>query len=297
MVRCMKRAPFWVAGVLAAVGMAGAQEPAAAAPELRVMTFNVRYGTADDGPNHWEKRREFVLETIRAFDPDLLGTQEPLVFQRDYFAEHLTNLAVLGIGREDGKDRGETTTLLYRRDRFELLGSGHFWISETPEAPGSKSWDSSLPRMATWVRLRDRQDPSARPIFFVNTHLDHRGAEARRQGALLLRRRLQAESTACRLVITGDFNAGEGSLPHLALFGEQDSAASPVRDAYRAARPTPAADEGTFSDFRHNATGGPRIDWIGVSPDWAVRAAEIVRSHRDGHTPSDHFPVTAILGR
>src|SRR5690242_18659922 len=122
-----------------------------AARDLRVMSYNIRYGTAPDGENHWDRRKDFLAETIRVFAPDLLGTQETLAAQRDLLAEKLPEYDHLGVGREDGRDQGEMAALFYKRDRFEKLGGGHFWLSETPDKPGSKSWDSALPRMVTWV--------------------------------------------------------------------------------------------------------------------------------------------------
>ena len=262
---------------------------------MRVMSFNIRYGTARDGSNHWEKRRDLLVGTIQAFAPDLLGTQETLDFQRDFLAAALPGHAVLGVGREDGRTKGEMTALLYRRDRFDLLEGGHFWLSETPDQPGSKSWDSSLPRMATWARLRDRRAPEARPLLFINTHFDHQGAQARLESARLLRARVETALSSNRVLVTGDFNAGEGSPPYLALFGAGAGATAPLRDSWRLVHPRPAAAEGTFNGFEAGATGGARIDWIGVSRGWRVESALIDHTVREGRTPSDHFPVTAVL--
>jgi endonuclease/exonuclease/phosphatase family metal-dependent hydrolase len=265
------------------------------ASDVRVMSFNIRYGTAQDGENHWDKRKEFLVETIKAFDPDLLGTQETLGFQRDYLAENLPGYDVLGVGRDDGREGGEMTALYFKRARFEKLEGGHFWLSETPEKPGSKSWDAALTRMATWVKLRDRRDPQSRPLVFVNTHFDHRGERARLEAARLLRRRVAEWGRTCRVVVTGDFNAGEGSEPYQALFGAGEDGPSPLSDAYRAAYPGRDRREGTFTGFKAEATDGPRIDWIGVSREWRVVSAAIDRTARDGRLPSDHFPVTAVL--
>lgn len=260
--------------------------------EMRVMSFNIRYGTANDGENHWDKRKDFLLETIRAFKPDLLGTQETLGFQRDYLAAHLPDYEVLGVGRDDGKEKGEMTALYFRRDRFEKLAGGHFWLSETPDIAGSKSWDAALTRMVTWVKLRDRRQPKNRPLMFFNTHFDHRGVQARIEAAKLLRQRVVTAAQTCRVIVTGDFNAGDDSEPYHAFFAGTDA---PVQDTFRLAHPTRAAAEGTFSGFQATNTSGPRIDWIGASRDWQVSKAAIDRTARDGHTPSDHFPVTAVL--
>lgn len=263
--------------------------------DVRVMSYNIRYGTANDGEDHWDKRKEFLIATIRAFDPDLLGTQETLGFQRDYLAAQLTGYDVLGVGRDDGKEKGEMTALYFKRSRFEKLNAGHFWLSETPDQPGSKSWDAALTRMVTWVKLRDRQAPKEKPLVFFNTHFDHRGEQARLEAARLLRRRVAESSQTCHVIVSGDFNGGEDSAPYHAFFDALDGKPGPVTDVYRTAQPTRAANEGTFSGFKANATSGPRIDWIAVSAEWAVVSAAIDHTARDGHTPSDHFAMTAVV--
>jgi 6-phosphogluconolactonase (cycloisomerase 2 family)/endonuclease/exonuclease/phosphatase family metal-dependent hydrolase len=263
--------------------------------DLRVMSFNIRYGTANDGPNHWDKRRDDLLANIKAIDPDLLGTQETLKFQRDWLAEKLPQYGWLGIGRDDGNDRGEMMALYYKKDRFTKLDGGHFWLSETPEIVGSKSWDSSLPRMVTWVKLRDKTDLHSKPIVFFNTHFDHQGETARQESAKLLRRKVSEVGYAARVIVTGDFNADEGSGPYRNLFAPIEKVPSPLLDTFRTVHPERDADEGTFSGFQADAIHGARIDWIGVSRDWEIRKATIDRTSKEGRTPSDHFAVTATL--
>ncbi len=284
--------------VAAAVVLSAIAAPAAFSAEpLRVMTFNIRYGTAKDGENHWDKRKEFLVETIKAFDPDLLGTQETLGFQRDFLAQQLAGYGVAGVGRDDGKEQGEMMALYFKQARFEKLGEGHFWLSETPDVVGSKGWDTSLPRMATWVRLQDRENKSAPPILFVNTHFDHMGRVARLESAKLLRQQIESLASGAAVILTGDFNSGEGSEPYKALFTEAAGKPSPVIDAYRAARPERKPNEGTSTPFDVTKTTGSRIDWIGASRDWKIVSIEIDRTHKDGRTPSDHFPVKAVLER
>ena len=263
--------------------------------DVRVMSFNIRYGTADDGENRWERRKEFLIETVKAFDPDLLGTQETVGFQRDYLAQQLPDYGCLGVGRNDGRESGEMMALYFKRARFEQLAGGHFWLSETPDQAGSKSWDSSLPRMVTWVKLRDRRAAETPPILFLNTHFDHLGKQARVESARLLRRQIPALGQGCRVIVTGDFNAAEGSEPYRALFGQFEDQPSPVVDTLRAVHPQAGPSEGTFSGFKADSISGARMDWIGVSRDWRIVQAEIDRTSRDGRTPSDHFPVTAVL--
>lgn len=262
---------------------------------VKVMSFNLRYGTARDGDNVWDNRKELVAKTIRAFDADLLGTQETLGFQRDYVLEKCPGYEGLAVGREDGAERGEMTPVFWKKDRFEKLDGGHFWLSEQPDVPGSVSWDSSLTRMASWVKLRDRQQPNAPTILFLNTHFDHRGREARFQSAALIRKWLGEHGEGCRLVVTGDFNAGEASQPYLALFGEVQEKPSPVVDTFRVANRERSDNEGTFNGFKPDAIDGARIDWIAVSRDWSIPSATIDRTTSEGRTPSDHFPVTATL--
>ena len=253
--------------------------------DVRVMSFNIRYGAAHDGENHWDRRREFLVETIRAFDPDLLGTQETLGFQRDYLADKLAEYDHLGVGRDDGRERGEMMALYYKRDRFEKLDGGHFWLSETPEKIGSKSWGSSLPRMVTWVKLRDRRLPKAPPLVFFNTHFDHQEATARLESSRLLRRQIALLAKDSAVVVAGDFNADDGSPPYRALFDPAEQQASVIVDSYRTTNPDRRPAEGTFTGFKADASGGPRIDWIGVSRDWQIRSAAIDRTARDGRTP------------
>lgn len=269
---------------------------AAAESDVRVLSYNVRYGTAKDGANHWDKRREWLADTIRGLKPDLLGTQETLGFQRDYLAEQLPEFAHFGVGRDDGKEQGEMMALFYRRDRYEKLDGGHFWLSETPDKIGSKSWDSSLPRMVTWVKLRDRRARDLPPILFLNTHFDHLGETARVESSKLIRRKLAELAKDAAVIVTGDFNAGEDSGPYRALFAADEDGPK-LRDVYRVAHPEHAQDEGTFSGFKAATVTGARIDWIAITPHWKVLSAAIDRTEKDGRTPSDHFAVSAELRR
>lgn len=285
-----------ILGMTAVTTLFGADAEANSAETLTVMSFNIRYGKANDGENHWSKRKDFVVETIQEVAPDLLGTQECLPFQRDYLAKHLPQYAVVGVGREDGKEQGEMCAIFYKKDRFELVDSGHFWLSETPDDAGSKSWDSSLPRMASWVLLIDKTSDDQTPILYGNTHFDHRGKVARVESAKLIRERASMHDDF-DLILTGDFNAGEDSKPYAAMFGETDGKKSPFVDAYRTFHPERKPNEGTFSGFKVSGTGGDRIDWIGVSDDWKITDAKILHTNKNGSTPSDHFPVVAKISR
>ena len=255
---------------------------------LRVMSVNCRFATLLDLGNTWAMRKELLVRTIRNFDPDLLGTQECLARQSDYLKAQFPGYAFFGAGRGDGERRGEMCGVFYRADRFERLDGGHFWLSETPEKPGSKGWGAFFPRMVTWVKLRPL-DGTTPPFCWFNTHLDAFSARARANGAGLLRERIERIAGPMPVVLTGDFNAGEGSDPHRLLVD-----GSGMTDTFRAVNAGGQADSGTHHAFR-GRTGGPRIDWILAGAGFRTVDAGIDRT-RDGRAyPSDHFPVTAVL--
>src|SRR5690606_12494158 len=125
--------------------------------ELRVMKFNIRYGTANDGEDHWDKRKDMVVEVLRRHRPDIVGLQEALRFQIDFIREALPAYEELGVGREDGKRAGEYTVILHLKDRFSAEEQGTFWLSDTPEVPGSRTWGNRIPRICTWARFEDKR--------------------------------------------------------------------------------------------------------------------------------------------
>lgn len=286
---------LWLAGFVCGL-LLFAVVPGAAGQDLRVMSFNVRYGTAGDGADSWPMRKDLVLSVVRTYAPDLLGTQEMLPFQAEYLRANLVTDASAGkpqytyIGwSRDATAGGEQCGLFIRTERFEVEEAGQFWLSERPDEKFSKSWDSSLPRVCTWARLKDRS-VAGRRLLFANTHFDHRGVEARLQSAQLLRTRLPQLAGDLPLVVTGDFNCGEDSAPWRAVAG-----ADGLRDTFRVAFPEKQAMEGTFHGFRGTA-GSERIDWILYTGDhFRTVSAGIDRTSQDGRYPSDHFPVTAVL--
>lgn len=265
--------------------------PLVAAEPLRIMSFNIRFGTAADGENHWNKRQTHVATTIADFKPDLVGTQETLQFQADFIHSQLPGYTYFGRSRM--KTPNEHCGIFYRTARFTWLAGGHFWLSESPEVPESISWDSSLPRMASWVLLQDLENDVSPSILFVNTHFDHRGGEARLQSARLIRRRIDQLRTiadAPLVIVTGDFNTGVDSPPYAAFLKDNQH----LVDTYRSRSAARELGEGTFNGFE-GKSDGPRIDWILADPRLNCQAAEIVRRQFDSRYPSDHFPVTAVL--
>ncbi len=274
------------------IAMCASSATFAVGPSVRVMTFNIRYGTAGDGDNAWKNRQELVVETIRNFKPDLLGTQEVLDFQADFLCERLPEYEMIGVGRDDGQRRGEFSSLFYKRDRFQPVSSGTFWLSETPRKPGSKSWDSSLPRVATWAKLRDVQS-DGREIVFLNTHWDHVGNQARIESGKIIHTWMGEKAANQPTIITGDFNVNE-THPGLRALMTSETDSLKFLDVYRQLHPMADEEEATFNGFKGRTRGG-RIDFILASPAFKPIEATIDRASRDGRYPSDHFPVTAVL--
>ncbi|MDA0348768.1 MAG: endonuclease/exonuclease/phosphatase family protein [Verrucomicrobia bacterium] len=262
-------------------------------PVIKVMSFNIRYGTAKDGDNSWAFRQDLVVETIQTFDPDLLGLQEVQKFQVDYLKEQLPDYDFYGVGRDDGLDKGEFAPVMFKKDRFEVVQSGHFWLSETPEVVGSKSWDAALPRIATWVLLRDKEAKSLQ-IIFGNTHFDHKGDKARLESAKLIRSRIDKVVPDLPVIVTGDFNTHDELEPYEALVSSIGKSGATLIDTYRVIHPEKGDFEGTFGGFKGNQNGN-RIDWVITTQDVMTLNATINHTNNDGRYPSDHYPVEAVV--
>ncbi|WP_448873640.1 endonuclease/exonuclease/phosphatase family protein [Desulfobulbus propionicus] len=252
---------------------------------IRVMSFNIRYGLANDGDNHWNNRKTFALERIQAFQPDLLGLQECRDdHQAGYIRANLPEHHFYGIHRGGPGDTAlEMAPLLFFRPAFALLDSGCFWLSETPEVAGSISWKSNYPRTVSWVRLVCRT--SGRELLYVNTHFDYQ-PEAVSGDARCLGQWLERIGRSTPLILTGDFNAKKKSEAYQLL-------TTHLFDTYRRAHPD-GADEATFHAFGHWEER-EAIDWILASDHFQVLKADIDRAQRGNLFPSDHYPLTAVL--
>jgi len=222
------------------------------AQTLGVMTFNVRYPSPNDGPNIWENRRDILVETIRLKDPDLLGTQELFYSQGQYIAEKLPEYTWFGISRR-GNHEDEHMGVFYKKSKLKLIDSGNFWLSETPEVPGSMSWDVSLPRMVTWGIFEIVA--TGRRFAYYNTHFPHRRQDhqARIECARVIAQRVRALPPDLPFIMTGDFNAQAGEEVYRILV-------PPLKDAWIEAAQK-SGPETTSSRWRGN-TEGRRIDWI-----------------------------------
>lgn len=285
-----------------AVGMLFGNASAKAA-DLKLMSFNIRNSAHGGGEarseNNWSDpvhpRRERVLRVIGDCQPDVLGVQEAFANQVDFLKAGLPAYSCYGVGRDDGKSAGEQSAIFWRTDRFEKLDAGTFWMSDTPDAPGT-SFDKkpgALPRIASWVKLRDKT--SGREFLVLNTHWDHLPPNAvRLQSAQLIRERLPQLRGDLPAIVMGDFNSTEDSAEQQELSGANDPGGVQLIDSYREVHPDRQPNERSHHAFTGN-TDGSRIDFIRHTKELQATAAEIVHTNYDGFWPSDHFPVTATL--
>lgn len=263
--------------------------------EVRIMTFNIRYGSANDGQNQWKNRRDMVFDVIRKQKSDVIGLQEALRFQIDEIRQALPMYAEIGVAREDGKIDGEYSAILYRADRFGVAQAGTFWLSDTPEVPGSNTWGAACVRICTWARLIENK--SGKAFYIFNTHLDHVSQPSREKSAVLIAQRIESRNHKDPFVVTGDFNAGENNPVVTYLKGKTaaDGTKTPVPmiDTFRVLNPD-VKDVRTGHAFR-GGRQGHKIDYVLVQPGAKVLEAQILYDNVDGRYPSDHYPVTARL--
>ncbi len=260
--------------------------------DVKVMSFNIRYGTAEDGENHWKKRKTLVYDVIRQYSPDIIGLQEALRFQIDEIKNNIPGYEEIGQGREGGEE-GEYSAILYRTEQLRVVESGTFWLSDTPEVP-SKHWGNACFRICTWGYFIDRQTGSA--LYLYNTHLDHQSQPSREKSVKLIAERIHTRQYGDPVILTGDFNAGEQNPAIIYLTtdkSEKHVTSVLMKDTYRVMYPD-AEDVGTFNAFKGKKTG-EKIDYIFVEPEIRVLSADIIRMDKDGQYPSDHFPVIAEI--
>ena len=263
----------------------------AAAPPIKVMSFNIRYGAAKDGTNSWQYRKELVVQTVKVFDPDLMGMQEVLDYQGEYLKKNLNQYGFYGVGREDGKQKGEFVPVLFKKSRFKMIKWGYFWLSETPEVVGSKSWDSSLPRICTYVLLKDKY--ANRELVYANVHYDHIGKVARAESSKLVRKRMKEFEGKYPIILTGDFNATEDTDAYKFLIEGGDNDNKWV-DSFRVIHRIPTPYELSFNGWKY-VREGKRIDWIIHTSDMVSINAMIDYTCDNGRLPSDHYPVEAVI--
>lgn len=252
------------------------------AQELSLMTYNIRYATVNDGENQWEKRKAFLSEQLLFFTPDIFGIQEGLKEQVNYLDELLQRYAFIGVGRDDGKSKGEYCAIFYNKDKFQLLGEDTFWLSETPEKV-SKGWDAAYERICTYALFKDINTGNTFWVF--NTHFDHIGELAREKSAELIVEKIkELNRDELPVFILGDFNLNEKSKAISYL-------SSHYNDARKISLGKPFGPFGTFTGFEFHEPVKDRIDYIFCSKAIRVKKYGVLTDSKDGRYPSDHFPV------
>jgi len=258
---------------------------------LKVMTFNIRYDNPGDGENQWENRKNKVIKTIAFYEPELLGLQEALHHQLEAVKKALPDYNCFGVGRIDGKEEGEYAPVLFHKESFDLIEGSYFWLSETPEVPGSKSWGTACERIATWVLLKDKY--SKKELLFLNTHLDHISEEARNQGVLLISEKVDSilGDKAIPVIITGDFNGVNTDHFYHTLLEKN------YKDSKVELKGVSYGGDMTFNGFhRENYTGeNNRIDYIFFKNIQYAEKYAIIAECWDGLPVSDHYPVFSVL--
>jgi endonuclease/exonuclease/phosphatase family metal-dependent hydrolase len=247
--------------------------------ELKVMTYNIRYGTANDGENAWPKRKEALIGMIQKHNPDVLGVQEALAGQIDELKAALPEHELLGVGRDDGIRKGEYSAIFTRHSKLGLREGGTRWISDDPLKPGTLAFDAKITRIVTWGEFFT---VGGKRILLMNAHFDHQSPQARLLGGRQMRAFADQRQELPALVM-GDFNSSSTDEPIKALMaGDRFKNSMPKVGPY-----------GTFNGFKPEQVNGDMIDHILSSSAWEVSDVEIDRTLVNGRTPSDHFPVIA----
>ncbi|MGD9562879.1 MAG: endonuclease/exonuclease/phosphatase family protein [Pyrinomonadaceae bacterium] len=255
---------------------------------IRVMSFNIRYNEPRDGINAWPNRKQKVADVIRFHKADLVGVQEAQIGQLEDLEKLLPDFAWCGVGRTDGKRDGEFSAILYKKERFKLLECKTFWLSETPETPGSKGWDSAFPRIVTWAKFRDQR--SKKTFFHFNTHFDHVGEKARFESSKMIIGRIRDASDGAQSILTGDLNVTEDTQAYKTLAAPE----SGLKDARYISQNGHFGGTSTFNAFKEMQPAR-KIDYIFVTSGIAVIEHGVLSDNWDGLWASDHLPVLAEI--
>lgn len=267
------------------------QQQADSPAKFNIMSFNIRYDNPEDSLDNWQYRKDRAAKAIRFYDADILGTQEVLHNQLEDLKQRLPEYDVIGVGREDGKEKGEYSALWYKKDRFTVLDSGYFWLSETPEVAGSKGWDGACERIASWAKLKD--NTSGKEIFALNTHLDHVGVAARREGVSLILDKVAELSNGLPVVVTGDFNAE----PESDVIKHVTDASNPKHliDS-RSVAPLVYGPSWSWHDFgKLPYDRRPLIDYVFVNKGLDVLKYGVLAETENEAFVSDHAPVLVTV--
>lgn len=249
---------------------------------LVVISYNIRLGTANDGTNSWEYRYPASAMMIDDQKPDIFGLQEAYDFQVNYLTNACDGYKSVGVGREDGKHEGEHMSIFYKKKNIKLLKWGTYWLSDTPDVP-SMGWDAACKRTATWALMKDKR--SGKKFYYVNTHLDHVGTEAREKGLNLIMDNIKKMNPeGLPLVLTGDFNMTIDN-PNM----------DEIKVRMKNAREV-AAKTDSHATFNGWGKSGSIIDYIWFSGFSSCPEYETVtKPYMDRAFISDHYPVKAVL--
>jgi endonuclease/exonuclease/phosphatase family metal-dependent hydrolase len=260
---------------------------------FRVMTYNIRYAGNEetDGVNAWSKRKKLVASMISFHHADIVGLQEALLLQLNDLTELLPGYSWLGVGRDDGKSKGEFSAILFRDDRFEVIKNSTFWLSETPDIP-SMGWDAAFTRVVTWAEIKDKE--TAQTFLIFNTHYDHMGETARINSSKLLKERIGEICQDLPVIVTGDFNTKATTEAYQILTDQTDSKLI-LYDAQSKSQTEHHGSNVSFNGFGTSIEPGNKIDFIFVTKDIEVLMHGVIDEVVDGRYPSDHMPVIAEI--
>ncbi|MFD2287864.1 endonuclease [Pedobacter petrophilus] len=252
------------------------------AQKITIGTFNIRYANANDTGNMWVDRAPIVSSLIRFHEFDVLGLQEALKNQLVDISAALPEYACYGKGRDDGKDGGEHSAILYKKDRFKLIKSGDFWLSETPDKPG-KGWDATCcNRICSWVYLADIK--TKKQFYTFNVHYDHQGKVARHESSILMLKKIKEIAGSSPVLLTGDLNGNRESEWYQTL-----AASGQITDAFTRVK-FPYANNSSANAFK-TPRGKAVIDHVFTSKQFLPTRWGILTDTYFGKYPSDHFPV------
>ena len=250
--------------------------------ELKVMSYNIRMGIAKDGTNSWEFRCPATIAMLNAQKPDVFGVQEAFEFQIRFIEEYCRDYKSVGVGRDDGKKKGEYMSIFWNKKTVSLLKWGTFWLSETPDKP-SKGWDAHCRRTATWALMKDKK--TGKKFYFVNTHLDHKGKEAQKNGLkLIVDRRESINPQGYPMILTGDFNIKPNNPALVDLDARMLSARKIAADT---------DSHNTFNGWSVKPTDSV-IDYIYISGfSSCPQYKTVTEKYAERPFVSDHYPIFA----
>jgi len=253
------------------------------AQQMNIVSFNIRYNNPKDGINAWPNRIEMVTGLLNFHEADIFGLQEALYEQITDIEKGLAGYEWFGVGRDDGIQEGEFSPIFYNKSKFILVKKGHFWLSENCEEPGL-GWDAACNRIVTWGRFQSKV--TGKQFLVFNTHFDHRGNEARKNSAMLIRDKINeiSNNQGLPVILIGDFNL----LPESEPIGLIKSF---MKDSREVSETPPYGPVGTFTSFNWNAPMEKRIDYIFVQGGIKVLKYAVLTDAKEQRFPSDHLPV------